>query len=99
MFDNPINETVIGICTLMVALDSFEAGILCNAQCQSVLLAQFLQFGNDAVGDDRRTFGIKAVHHCGDDFQFVLNGVGYEVGIDEDGVWGGQGGVILEEKR
>ena len=28
----------------------------------------------------------------------MLHGVREEVGVDEDGVWGDQGGVVLEEE-
>lgn len=99
VLDDPINEAVIGICTLVIALDSLEARVFGNAQCQAVLLAQFLQLGNHAVGNDGRAFGVEAVHHGGDDFQLVLDGMGDKIGIDEHGVGGCQGGVILEEKR
>lgn len=99
VLDDPINKTVIGICTLVIALDSLEARVFGNAQCQAVLLAEFLQLGDHAVGDDRRAFGVEAVHHGGNDFQLVLDGMGDKIGIDEDGVGRCQGGVILEEKR
>jgi hypothetical protein len=99
VLDDSINEAVIGIGTFVIALDSLEARVLSDAQCQSVLLAQLLQLGDHAVRDDGRAFGVETIHHSGDDFQLVLDGMGDKVGIDEDGVWGCQGGVILEEKR
>lgn len=82
MFDETIHKAVISICPFVITFDSLESRVLGNAQCQSVFLAQFFQFGNHAVCDDGCTLGIETVHHCRNDFQLVLDSMGNEVGID-----------------
>lgn len=41
--------------------------------------------------------GVQAVHEGGEEREFVVHGVGEEVGVDEDLVGGLQGGVVGEE--
>jgi hypothetical protein len=45
----PVDETVIGICALVVALDTLPPRILCNSQRKAVFIAQLFQLGNRAV--------------------------------------------------
>lgn len=99
MFDESVDQTIVCIGALMVASDSLEARVFGNTQCQSIFLAQFLQLGKYAVGDDWGALGVETIHHGRNDIQFVLNGVGDEVGVNKNGIRGGEGRVILEEKR
>jgi len=99
MLDYSIHQAVICICALVVTSDSFEPGVFGNTQCKSIFLAQFLQFGKHAVGDDRNAFSIQTVHHGRNDLELVLDGVGNEVGVDKHRIRGGESCVVLEEKR
>lgn len=47
------------------------------------------------AGKNRAAFRIQASHHLVEHLHFVANGVGEEVGVDEDGVGRTQGGVVL----
>lgn len=49
--------------------------------------------------DDGCALGVEAVHHGRKEVEFVLDGVGDEVGIDEDGVGGCKRGIVGEEER
>lgn len=97
MLDNTVHQTVIGIGSLVVTLDSLEPRVLGYTQGKSVFRAKLLQLGKYAIGDDRDTFGVQAIEHGWNDLEFVLNRVGDEIGIDQHGVWGGEGRVELEE--
>lgn len=97
VLDNTIDQTVIGIGSLVVTLYSLEPRVLGYTQGKSVFRAKLLQLGKYAIGDDRDTFGVQAIEHSWNDLEFVLNSVGDEIGIDEHGVWGGEGRVELEE--
>lgn len=55
---HPIDETVIGIGTLVRALDSLPSRVLCNSQSQSVLITELFQFGNRAASERRDTFRV-----------------------------------------
>lgn len=69
-----------------------------DAQCDPVFRAELFQLRHDAIGDDGDTFGVEAVHHCLEQLELVLDGVGEEVRVDEDGVGRDEGGVVLEEE-
>lgn len=98
MFHDPINKTVISIGAFMVTLQPLESRILRHAQRQTVFRSQFFQFRKDAICNDRDAFGVKAVHHCRDHFEFVLDRVRQEVGIDQDGVRRRKGSIVLKEQ-
>ena len=68
-----------------------------NPQRDPVLGAQLLQLGHDAIGDDDAAGGVQSVHQGGQEIELVLDGVGEEVGVEEDGVGGLEGGIVLEE--
>ena len=59
-----VDDAVIGIGALVIALQPFKAGVARDAQGDAVARAQLLQLGHDAVGDDGRGLGIEAIHHC-----------------------------------
>lgn len=82
VFDDTVHQTVVGIGTFVVALDSLKPRVFGNAKGETVLLTKFLQFGKHTVGNDGSTFGIETVHHSRNDLELVLNGVGDEVGVD-----------------
>ena len=69
-----------------------------NPQRDPVLGAQLLQLGHDAVGDDDAAGCVQGIHEGGQEIELVLDGVGEEVGVEEDGVRGLEGGVVLEEE-
>jgi hypothetical protein len=97
VLQNAVDETVVGIDALVVALEAFPSLVSGDAQCDAVLGAELLEFGHDAVGNDGNAFGVEAVHHRGQHFELLLNRVGDEVGVDQDGVGRYQSGVVLEE--
>ena len=97
VLNNTVDQTVIGIGSLVVTLDSLEPRVLGYTQGKSVFRAKLLQLGKYAISNDRNTFGVQAIEHGWNDLEFVLNGVGDEIGIDQHGVWGGEGRVELEE--
>lgn len=84
VLDQTIHQAVIGICSLVVAFYSLEPRILGYPQSKSIFGAELFKFGKNAIRDDGNTFGIEAIHHCGNHFQFMLNGVGDEIGINQD---------------
>ena len=98
MFDNPINQTIIGIGSWMIAFDSLKPRVLSNSESQAILLAQLLQLGQHTISDHRDTLGIEAVHHGWNDIKFMLNGVGYEVGVNKNRIRRREGRIILEKE-
>lgn len=98
MFDDPINQTIIGIGAWMVAFDSLKSRVLGNTESQTILLAQLFQLGQHTISDDRNTLGIQAVHHGWNDIKLMLNGVRYEVGINKNGIRWREGRIILEKE-
>lgn len=82
----------------MVTLQPLEARILRDAQRDAVLRAQLLQLRQHAVRHEGDAFGVQAVHHRRDDVELVLHRVREEVCVDEDGVGGREGRVVLEEE-
>ncbi len=51
MLLDPFNNTVICICTFMVALESLEARVLGDFKSDSVLDSELLELGYNTVGD------------------------------------------------
>ena len=68
-----------------------------NPQRDPVLGAQLLQLGHDAIGDDDAAGCVQRIHQGGQEIELVLDGVGEEVGVEEDLVGRGEGGVVGEE--
>lgn len=99
MLDDTVYQTVIGICSLVVTLDSLEPRVLGDTQGKSVFRAKLLQLGKYAIRDDRDTFGIQTIEHGRNNLEFVLNGMGDEIGIDKYRVWGSKRSIVLEEHR
>ena len=97
MLDDTIDQTVIGICSLVITLHSLEPRVFGYTQCKSVFRAKLLQFGKYTICDDWDTLGVQTVEHGWNNLEFVLNSVGNEIGIDQDGVWGSESRVELEE--
>ena len=69
-----------------------------NPQGDPVLGAQLLQLGHDAIGDDDAAGCVQGVHQGGQEIELVLDGVGEEVGVEEDGIGRLEGAVVLEEE-
>lgn len=98
MFDDPINQAIIGIGAWVVAFDSFKSRVLSDTESQTILLAQLLQLGQHTICNDRDTLGIQAVHHGWNDIKLMLNGVRYEIGINKNGIRRREGRIILEKE-
>jgi hypothetical protein len=96
---HPLHDAVVGICTLVIALQPLPSFIACYAQGDAVLRAQLLQLGHYASGYDGRRFGVEEVHERLVELELSVDGVGEEIGIYEDGVRRAEGGVGLEEER
>ena len=62
MFLDAIDNAVVSIGTLVVALEALPALVAGNAQGDAVFGAEFFQLGHDARGDYGRSFGIEEVH-------------------------------------
>lgn len=93
-----IDDAVIGIDALVVALQALPALVAGDAQRDAVLRAQLLELGHDARRDDRDALRVEGVHHGLEEGQLALDGVGEEVGVDEDGVGRHESRVVLEEE-
>lgn len=98
MLLHPVDETIVRVHALVTTLQPLPAFVAGDAEGDAVFLPEFLEFGHYAGGDDRDAFGVEAVHHGGEELEFVLYGVGEEVCVDEDVVGWGEGGVVLEEE-
>ena len=98
MLHDAIDEAIIRIDTLVVALQPLPAFIPRDAQGDPILGAELFELGHDAVGDDGNALGIQTVHHGRLEFEFVLHGVGEEIGVDEDGVGRDECRVVLVEE-
>lgn len=99
VFLNTIDNAVIGIGSLVVALEALPALVAGNAQGNAVLGAKLLQLGHDARGDDGCGFGVQQVHEGFVKLELGVHRVREEVGVDKDRVGGAEGGVGLEEER
>lgn len=75
MFSHAVNEAIIGIRALVVALNPLKPRVFGDPQRQSVLGAQLLQFCEDAVRDDGGALGKETVHHARDNVEFLLDRV------------------------
>jgi hypothetical protein len=93
-----VNEAVIGIDTLVVALQTLPALVTGDAQRNAVFRTQLLEFGHDARCDDRDTLGVEGVHHGFEERQLALHRVREEIGIDQHRVGGHERRVVLEEE-
>jgi len=83
---------------ITIAFDSLKPRVLSNSESQAILLAQLLQLGQHTISDHRDTLGIEAVHHGWNDIKFMLNGVGYEVGVNKNRIRRREGRIILEKE-
>ena len=98
MLHHPVAEAVVGVHALVVALQPLPPLVPRNLQRDPIAGSELLELGHDAAGDDGRALGVEAVHHGGEELELVLDGVGEEVGVDQDRIGGLQGGVVLEEE-
>lgn len=98
MLHDSVHNTIIRVRPLMVARNPLKPRIARNPQSDSIPWPKFLQLGHHAVGDDRRGFGVQAVHHRLDQLELLLDAEVDEVGVDEDGVGGAERFVVLEEE-
>lgn len=98
MLHDPIHDTIVRIRALVITLQSFPALVPRNAQRNAVLGAEFFQFSHYAGCDYGRGLGVQKVHEGLVELEFCLDGVGQEVGVDQDGVRRPEGGVCLEEE-
>jgi len=97
LLHHAIHDTVVRIRALVIALQPLPTLVPRNLQRDAVLGSQLLQLGHDAARDDGLAGGIEGVHEGGQEREFVVDGVGEEVGVDEDLVGGLEGGIVLEE--
>lgn len=82
VLSDSIYDAVVGVGALMQAGNSLEARIFHNFQSHFILLAHFLQFGHDAIGNVRNTFGVQAIHHILNHIQLILDAEMHEICID-----------------
>ena len=99
MLHHPLHDAIVGICTLVIALQPLPSFVACYAQGDAVLRTQFLQFCHYAGGYDGCCFGVEEIHERLIQLELSVDGVGEEIGIYEDGVGRAEGGVGLEEER
>ena len=76
-----LQEAVISVGAFMCTWQSFEARVLCKAQCEPVFATKLLQFGHDTVGDARDALGQKAIHHTAVHLELVLDAEVNKIGI------------------
>lgn len=93
-----VHDAIVGVHALVVALQTLPALVTGDAQGNAVFGPEFLEFGHDARGDCGDAFGVEGVHEGGEEVEFVGDGVGEEVCVEEDGVGGLEGGVVGEEE-
>ena len=82
----------------MHAGKTFESRITCHFKRHPILGPQFLQLGHDAISNARCAFSVQAIHHGFNYVELILYGKIDKVGVDEDLVGWGEGGVVLEEE-
>jgi hypothetical protein len=82
----------------MITLQPFPAFIPRYPKRYAVFRPKFLEFGHHAGGYDGVAFRVEGVHEGFKEGELALDGMGEEVGVDEDGVGGNEGGVVLEEE-
>jgi hypothetical protein len=75
MLHNAIDETVIRIRSLVVALQSLPALIPRYPESDAVFGPEFLELGHDAGCDYGRGFGVEAVHEGALEVEFRVHGV------------------------
>lgn len=99
MLHDPVDDAVIGIGTAVdrLAGQALPALVAGDAQGDAVLGAELLELGHDARRDEDLALGVEGVHHALEELDFAGDGVGEEVGVDDDLVGGHEGGVVLEE--
>ena len=81
---DPLNDTVIGVGTLVRAWQAFETWIFGDTQSHTVLRAKLLDFTHHAIGDVRCAFGIQTIHHRLNDIELDFDGEVDEIRIDDD---------------
>lgn len=99
MLQHPLDNTIVGIGALVIALEALPAFIPRDSERNAVLGPQFLQLGHDTGCDDGRGFCVQQVHERLVELEFAVDRVREEVGVYEDRVWGPEGGVGLEKER
>lgn len=95
----PLQQAVIRVVARVRAGQALEAGILREAQRETVLGAQLLQLSHHAVSDTGYALGEQAVHHGLVYFELVLDTEVDKVGIHEDVVRRAELCVVLKEHR
>lgn len=84
VLNEAIYQAVVGIGSFMIAFDSLKPRVFGYPQCKSVFRAKLLEFRHDTIGHNGDTFRIQAIHHCWDHLQFVLDGMGDEIGVNQN---------------
>ncbi|KAB8337030.1 hypothetical protein FH972_021334 [Carpinus fangiana] len=97
VLDDAVDDAVIRVNALVVALEALPALVARNLQREAVLGAELLELGHDAGGDDGAAGGVEGVHEGLEQGQLGADGVREEVGVDEDGVGRGERRVVREE--
>lgn len=95
---DPLDDAVVGIGALVGARQPFDPRIPGQVQRQPVPRSQLFQFRQDAVRDAGDALGIEAVEHASNNVDPVRQAEVEEIGVDEDPVRGGEGGIVGEEE-
>jgi hypothetical protein len=95
---NTVDEAVVSIGALVVTLQALPALVAGDAEGKTVFCAELLELSHDAGGDDGDAFSVEAVHKRREQVQLGADGVGEEVGVNENRVRRDEGGVGLEEE-
>lgn len=98
MLHGPLYDTVIGVGTRVLAPESLVPFIPGRPESQAVSRAQLFQLGKNAVGDDGDALGQEQVHQAGFDVDFGADGMGEEVGVEQDLIGRFQAGIRVEEQ-
>ena len=92
------DDAVVGVGAAVLALESFEAGVLRYFEGESVAHSELFEFADHAVSDVGDALAEEAVHAGLEDVEAVLDGEVDEVGVDEQAVGRAQGVVLSEEQ-
>ena len=98
VLDHSVDNAVVCICSLVVALESLPSLVTRDPQSNAVLWSQFFQFGHDAGCDDWSHRCVETIHHGLEKIKLMVNSQGKKVGIDQNRIWRLQCFVVLEEE-
>jgi hypothetical protein len=87
MLLDSLNNTIIGISTLMIAFESLKPGILCNFQGNSVLDTKLFKFSDYTISNEWDTLAEKTIHRRLEDIEFILDREVNKVGIKQYPIW------------